>query len=69
MRTRPRPHKFKVGQTLHFSLRHMGGSHASDNCKILRQLPFEGGEPQYRVKCSNENQERVVKELSLSRRG
>ncbi len=36
------------------------------SCKVLRLLPAEDGQFQYRIKCTNENIERVVKEYALS---
>jgi hypothetical protein len=65
MRKAATSHKFKVGQTLKYLPRRL--SEGVSYCKILRQLPYEDGEPLYRIKCSNENVERVVKEFSLSR--
>jgi hypothetical protein len=61
-------HKFKVGQNLRLVARRMGGTEQAQLCKVVRLLPLEDGQPQYRVKCTNENVERVVKEFSLSRR-
>lgn len=61
-------HKFKVGQNLRLVARRMGGAEQAQLCKVVRLLPLEDGQPQYRVKCANENVERVVKEFSLSRR-
>lgn len=34
-------------------------------CKIMQLLPEESGEPQYRIKCTHESVERVVKEHTL----
>ncbi len=62
-------HKFKIGQNLDFSPRRMGSPEGSRQCKILRLLPAEDGEPQYRIKCSSEAVERVVKEYTLTNRG
>jgi hypothetical protein len=61
-------HKFKIGQNLRLTARLMGGSERSQFCKVVRLLPQEDGQPQYRVKCVDENVERVVKEFALSRR-
>ena len=61
-------HKFKVGQLLEFSPGRMGFPAAARPCKILRLLPAEDGQLQYRIKCMAENFERVAKENSLSRR-
>ena len=67
MRTAMRAHKFKVGQSLKFAPRRVGSVEAAMFCKVIRHLPMEDGEPLYRIKCSNENVERVVKEYALSR--
>lgn len=69
MRRPTRAHKFKVGQTLHFTQRGLASGEGSMICKIMQLLPFEDGEPQYRIKCTSESVERVVKEYALLRRG
>jgi hypothetical protein len=69
MRKPTRAHKFKVGQTLHYTQRRMGSTDGSLICKIVQLLPLEDGEPQYRIKCTSEAIERVVKEYALLRRG
>jgi hypothetical protein len=61
-------HKYKIGQSLKFAPRRMGSVEGALYCKVIRLLPLEDGEPQYRIKCANENVERVVKEYALSRR-
>ena len=61
-------HKFKLGQNLRLSTRRIGGAEPARLCKVVRLLPLENGQPQYRVKCENENVERVVMEFTLSRR-
>jgi hypothetical protein len=45
----------------------MGSGEGAAYCKVVRLLPPEDGEPQYRIKCTNENVERVVKEFALYR--
>ena len=59
-------HKFRVGQTAHLSASHFG-QRAGGPCTILRQLPEERGELQYRVKLTGEPNERVVPESELSK--
>ncbi|MDX2159355.1 MAG: hypothetical protein SFW09_22850 [Hyphomicrobiaceae bacterium] len=59
-------HKYRIGQSLKFSARRMGSTEGAQYCKVVRLLPLEGSEPQYRIKCTNENVERVVKEYALS---
>ncbi len=60
-------HKYKIGQSLRYTPHRMGGPQGPQSCKVIRLLPQEDGQPQYRVKCNDENVERVVKEFSLSR--
>lgn len=68
MRRPTRAHKFKVGQTLQFTQKGLVSGAGSMNCKIVQLLPLEDGEPQYRIKCTSEAVERVVKEYALLRR-
>jgi hypothetical protein len=35
-------------------------------CKVIRLLPADSDEPLYRIKCTNENFERVVRESELT---
>ena len=62
-------HKFKIGDNLRLAPRRMAAAEGVQHCKVLRLLPPEEGEPQYRVKCTNANVERVVREHALSRSG
>ena len=58
-------HKFKVGQSLVFSPRRIGNRDGSHACKVVQLMPVEDGEYQYRIKCTYENSERIVKESQL----
>jgi hypothetical protein len=60
-------HKFAVGQTVHFSPG-MGGSARGGSLvfKVVRLLPAEHNDQQYRVKSTLDGHERVVKESQLS---
>lgn len=58
-------HKFKVGQTLDFLADRRSGQPLSGKCKVLKLVPSEGDNPQYRVRCQSENFERVVWENQL----
>ena len=60
-------HKFKIGQDVHFTPNVFGRSGAPGTYKVIRQLPFEGDEFQYRIKAVAENFERVAKESQLAR--
>lgn len=59
-------HRFTVGQTVRFlsgAGRVKGGS---DSYKVVKLLPAEYNDQQYRVKSANDGHERVVKESQLS---
>ncbi len=59
-------HRYSVGQSLFFSGRRMGHQVSAISCTIVRLMPAEGGENQYRIKCTFENTERIVREHQLS---
>ena len=61
-------HKFKVGQTVDFAPFRLGTAASGRPYEIVRLLPAEAGELQYRVKSKSESFERVAKESELSRR-
>src|SRR5687768_4133867 len=46
----PRSHKFHVGQAVYFTAGTMGRPGASGSYKIVKLLPSEGDEHQYRIK-------------------
>jgi hypothetical protein len=59
-------HKFKVGQSVRFNstvLRRMG-SNAS--FKIVKLLPSDGDQRQYRIKSASEPHERIARENELN---
>lgn len=58
-------HRFAVGQTVTFSARGQSPSAHRDSVKIVRLLPAEANDQQYRVKSTRDGQERVVKESQL----
>jgi hypothetical protein len=59
--------QFQLGQSVRLRARlNYGGSTAAP-VKIIRVMPDDGGEQQYRVKSESEAYERVVKESELSR--
>jgi hypothetical protein len=60
-------HKFQVGQTVYFTGRSMGRAAASGSYKIVRLLPSDGDDYQYRIKSAGEAFERVAKESQLDR--
>lgn len=57
---------FRSGQTVRLS-RSLLHKSAAGEYKIVRQLPDDGGEQQYRIKSAREPHERVVKESDLER--
>ncbi len=58
--------KFKVGQTVDL-LPARGALPSSERgYKIVRIMPSENGEPQYRIKAASEAFERVARECDLS---
>ena len=65
--TGPRSHRFHVGQAVYFTAGTMGRPGASGSYKIVKLLPSEGDEHQYRIKSPGEAFERVAKESQLDR--
>jgi hypothetical protein len=63
----PRGHKFHVGQAVYFTAGTMGRPGASGSYKIVKLLPTDGDEHQYRIKSPGEAFERVAKESQLDR--
>ncbi len=59
-------HKFKIGQTLNYQPHRTSYSAGPNKCKILKLLSTEGYDPKYRIKCLNENFDRVVEESELA---
>jgi hypothetical protein len=60
--------KYKIGQMVDFNPSRATIPASMREYKILRVLPFEGGERQYRIKTIAEQFERVVRESELSQR-
>lgn len=61
-------HKFKVGQAVIYSPGRSSMLASSREYKIVKQLPPEGGDNQYRIKGIAETFERMAKESDLSRK-
>jgi hypothetical protein len=59
--------KFRSGQTVHLSRSLARSSAPGGDYKVVRQLPDDGGEPQYRIKSLREPYERVAKESDIER--
>jgi hypothetical protein len=60
-------HRFKVGQAVNFAPARPGVPTAGRRYEIVRLLPPEGGEFQYRVKAIGESFERMARESELTR--
>jgi hypothetical protein len=60
-------HKFRVGDNVHIIAGLLGRGDAGGTYKVVRVLPTEGDEQQYRIKSPNEPHERVAKQSQLER--
>jgi hypothetical protein len=58
-------HKFTVGETVYFTASNVARPAASGTYEVIRLLPSEGDDYQYRIKSSGEAFERVAKESQL----
>ncbi len=59
-------HKFPVGTQVSFTASNVARPAASGSYEIIRLLPTEGDDCQYRIKSSTEAFERVAKESQLA---
>jgi hypothetical protein len=59
-------HKYPVGATVTFTASNVSRPAASGTYEIIRQLPTEGDDCQYRIKSSIEAFERVARESQLA---
>jgi len=64
-----RTHKFHVGQTVFYTSSPITRPGASGSYKVVRLLPSDGDDYQYRIKHAGEAFERVAKESQLEREG
>lgn len=62
-----RTHKFSIGQTVRYTAGPYSRLGASGTFKIVKLLPPDGDEQQYRIKSPGEAFERVAKESQLDR--
>jgi hypothetical protein len=60
-------YRFKVGQTVNYTPGFIGSVKGDAVFKIMRLLPAEDEELQYRIRSASEPYERVAKESQLSR--
>ena len=58
-------HKFPVGTLVFFTASNVARPAASGTYEVIRLLPTEGDDCQYRIKSSTEAFERVAKESQL----
>ncbi len=59
-------HRFKVGKTVRFAPRGPERSTPAGQYEIVRLLPADGDDYQYRIKSLTDGHERVVKESQLN---
>ena len=59
-------HKFLVGTEVYFTASNVSRPAATGTYEIIRLLPTEGDDCQYRIKSSTEAFERVAKESQLA---
>jgi hypothetical protein len=62
-----RAHKYRVGETVYYTSPTFGRAAASGSYTVVKLLPSEGDDYQYRIKSSGEAFERVAKESQLDR--
>ncbi len=60
-------HKYQVGESVYYTSPTFGRAAASGSYTVVKLLPSEGDEHQYRIKHSGEAFERVAKESQLDR--
>ena len=62
-----RMHKYQVGETVYYTSPTFGRAAATGSYIVVKLLPSEGDDYQYRIKSSGEAFERVAKESQLDR--
>lgn len=60
-------HKFTVGQTVRYIASPLNRATADGSFKVMKLLPPDGDEHQYRIKNTEEAFERVARESQLDR--
>ena len=60
-------HKYRVGDTVYYTSPSFGRAAASGSYTVVKLLPSDGDDHQYRIKSSGEAFERVAKESQLDR--
>jgi hypothetical protein len=59
-------HRFTVGESVYFTASNVARPAASGTYEVIRLLPTDGDDCQYRIKSSTEAFERVAKESQLA---
>jgi hypothetical protein len=59
-------HRYKVGQSVRFSSNVLRRFGSNSSFKIVKLLPSEGDQQQYRIKSAGEAHERIAKESELN---
>jgi len=62
-----RSHRYQVGEMVYYTSPSFGRTAASGNYTVVKLLPSEGDDYQYRIKSSGEAFERVAKESQLDK--
>ena len=62
-----RSHKYHVGETVYYTSPTFGRAAATGSYIVVKLLPSEGDDYQYRIKSSGEAFERVAKESQLDK--
>jgi hypothetical protein len=60
-------HRYRVGETVYFTSPTFGRAAATGTYTVVKLLPSESDDYQYRIKSSGEAFERVAKESQLDR--
>lgn len=60
-------HKYRVGEMVYYTSPSFGRAAASGSYTVVKLLPSDGDDYQYRIKSSGEAFERVAKESQLDR--
>jgi len=60
-------HKFNIGQTVVFTAKPVGQMAVDSTYEVMKLLPSDGLDFQYRIKSAAETFERVAKESQLAR--
>jgi hypothetical protein len=62
-----RAHKYQVGETVYYTSPTFGRAAATGSYTVVKLLPSDGDDYQYRIKSSGEAFERVAKESQLDK--